>query len=265
MAAVSALFDCITLPNCKDALERERDMSVATPHLLGRVLLDSLCAHGVREIFGIPGDFVLPLLQGDRRKRRAAVLHVEPRALGRVCRRCGGAAAWWAVGCGRDLGGRRVQPGERRGRRLCGAGARRGDQRCTRCAGAAVGLAAAPHVRAGSTRRRASSERSPATWRCWTTRRARPRTLRGCCGRPVNTRCQCIWSCHATWLARPRCRSRHWRPVRFPRRRWPRRRTRSWRGCGTPRRRASWWMWRCGGMAWRPRWRNSRGGWACRW
>ncbi len=32
-------------------------------HTLGTVLLDSLRAHGVREIFGIPGDFVLPFFK----------------------------------------------------------------------------------------------------------------------------------------------------------------------------------------------------------
>jgi indolepyruvate decarboxylase len=30
---------------------------------LGRALIDALAAHGAREIFGIPGDFVLPFFK----------------------------------------------------------------------------------------------------------------------------------------------------------------------------------------------------------
>ena len=48
---------------------------------LGEALLEAFSAHGAREIFGIPGDFVLALLQGDRGERRPPAYN-EPRAGG---------------------------------------------------------------------------------------------------------------------------------------------------------------------------------------
>ncbi len=58
---------------------------------LAASLLQGLKDHGAREIFGIPGDFVLPFFKVDRGERDPAALHAQPRAGGRLRGRCGGA------------------------------------------------------------------------------------------------------------------------------------------------------------------------------
>lgn len=45
---------------------------------LGTALLEGLKAYGAREIFGIPGDFVLPFFKVIEEKQHPALLHVEP-------------------------------------------------------------------------------------------------------------------------------------------------------------------------------------------
>jgi len=54
-------------------------------------LLTALRDHGARQVFGIPGDFVLTLSQGHRGIRDPAAAHAEPRALDRLRGRRGGA------------------------------------------------------------------------------------------------------------------------------------------------------------------------------
>ena len=45
---------------------------------LAMSLLQGLKDHGAREIFGIPGDFVLPLFKVIEEKRNPSAFHAEP-------------------------------------------------------------------------------------------------------------------------------------------------------------------------------------------
>ena len=114
---------------------------------LGHALLDALRAHGAREIFGIPGDFVLPFFKVIEESGILPfyTLSHEP-AVGfaaDAAARFHGAISVAVV----DLGRGRVQSGEPDRRRLCRALAGGGDlRRARRARSGAERLAAPPHV-----------------------------------------------------------------------------------------------------------------------
>jgi hypothetical protein len=151
---------------------------------LATALLQGLKDHGAREMFGIPGDFVLPffkvidVLQGDRRERRPALLYLQPRAGGRFRRRRGRTLSLRDRRRGGDLRRRRLQHRQCHLRRLRGAlaggadrrgaGRERADQRLHAAPSGALGGyavrgAARSHLRPGSadrSRDRAGRERA---------------------------------------------------------------------------------------------------------
>ena len=111
---------------------------------LAVALLQALKDHGAREIFGIPGDFVLPLFKVIEESAHPAAPHAQPRAGGRLRGRRGGALSRGARRRGRHLRRGRLQPREFDRGRLCGALAGRGDLGCARRARALRRLPAAP-------------------------------------------------------------------------------------------------------------------------
>ena len=102
---------------------------MAAMSTLAAGLLQALKDYGAREIFGIPGDFVLPFYKAIEEDEDPAALYAQPRAGGRLCRRCRRALPSGPWRRGRHLRRRRLQSGQCGGRRLCRALAGRGDRR----------------------------------------------------------------------------------------------------------------------------------------
>ena len=111
--------------------------------------------------------------------------------------------------------------------------------------------AAAPSGR--STRSSASTRRSPAPRRGWTTPPPRRPRSRACSPPPSTRPGRSISSCRATWWASPVALSRPTSPHRRTPTRSPPAPTRSWFGWPRPSGPWSWWTSRCAATASRPR------------
>jgi hypothetical protein len=143
---------------------------------LAKALLSALKDHGAREIFGIPGDFVLPFFQVIEESGILPLytLSHEPSL---------GFAADASARFNRSLGVAAV---------TYGAGAL---NLVNAVAGACADSTTRPRRSTPSSR---SIRRSPATRRGWTTRSARPRRSPGSCATRWSARCRSIWSCRGT-------------------------------------------------------------------
>ena len=136
---------------------------------LAKALLQGLKDHGARELFGIPGDFVLPFFKVIETARILPHYTLSHEPGGRLRGRCGGALPQRPRRCRGHLRRRRLQYRQRRRRRLCRAFAGRGDRRRAGRARARERLPAASsgaqhrypargvardHLRSGGARRR---------------------------------------------------------------------------------------------------------------